>query len=75
MLGFNASYSRNSDGSTGYSAHQPNNDLGVITPTALSSFYTPVESMKFLHYLYDENKSLYVGVAGLMTLFRRNTIG
>jgi hypothetical protein len=25
--------------------------------------------------LYDENKSLYVGVAGLMTLFRRNTIG
>jgi hypothetical protein len=38
MLGFNGSYSRNSDGSTGYSAHQPNNDLGVITPTALSSF-------------------------------------
>jgi hypothetical protein len=64
--GLTASYSRNSDGSTGYSAHQPNNDLGVITPTAaLSSFpYTPVESMKFLHYLYDENKSLYVGVAG-----------
>jgi hypothetical protein len=44
--------------------------LGVITPTAaLSSFpYTPVESMKFLHYLYDENKSLYVGLRA-MTLF------
>jgi hypothetical protein len=33
-----ASYTRNSDGTTGYSA-QPNNDLGIITPTAaLSSF-------------------------------------
>lgn len=64
--GLTASYSRNSDGTTGYSAHQPNNDLGVISPTAaLSSFpYTPIESMKFLHYLYDENKSTYVGTAG-----------
>jgi hypothetical protein len=46
------------------------NDLGVITlrqPCPLSP--TPVESMKFLHYLYDENKSLYVGLPGLMTLF------
>lgn len=64
--GLTASYSRNSDGSTGYSAHDTSNDLGVITPTAaLSSFpYTPVESMKFLHYLYDEKKSDYVGIAG-----------
>lgn len=64
--GLTASYSRNSDGTTGYSAHQPNNDLGVISPTAaLSSFpYTPVESMKFLHYLYDEKRSTYVGIAG-----------
>lgn len=64
--GLTASYSRNSDGSTGYSAHQPNNDLGVISPTAaLSSFpYTPAESMKFLHYLYDEKRSDYIGIAG-----------
>lgn len=64
--GLTASYSRNSDGTTGYSAHQPLNDLGVISPTAaLSSFpYTPIESMKFLHFLYDENKALYVGIAG-----------
>lgn len=64
--GLTASYSRNSDGTTGYAAHQPNNDLGVISPTAaLSSFpYTPTESMKFLHYLYDENKTTYVGIAG-----------
>ncbi|WP_243699262.1 glucoamylase family protein [Flavobacterium hiemivividum] len=66
VWGLTASYTRNNDGTTGYSAHQPNNDVGVITPTAaLSSFpYTPVESMKFLHYLYDEKKSEYVGIAG-----------
>ncbi|MBC5839349.1 glucoamylase family protein [Flavobacterium muglaense] len=64
--GLTASYSRNNDGMTGYAAHDTDNDLGVITPTAaLSSFpYTPAESMKFLHYLYDEKKSDYVGVAG-----------
>lgn len=64
--GLTASYSRNGNGTTGYSAHQPNNDLGVISPTAaLSSFpYTPAESMKFLHYLYDEKRSSYVGIAG-----------
>ncbi len=64
--GLTASYTRNNDGSTGYTAHQPNNDTGVISPTAaLSSFpYTPVESMKFLRYLYDEKKAQYVGVAG-----------
>lgn len=64
--GLTASYTRNKDGSTGYSAHDTDNDLGVITPTAaLSSFpYTPKESMAFLHYLYDENKKSYVGIAG-----------
>lgn len=64
--GLTASYSRNNDGSTGYSAHQPNNDLGVISPTAaLSSFpYTPDESFKFLRYLYNEKRDRYVGVAG-----------
>ncbi|SHG81249.1 hypothetical protein SAMN05443549_10713 [Flavobacterium fluvii] len=64
--GLTASYSRNADGTTGYSAHDTDNDLGVITPTAaLSSFpYTPIESMKFLHYLYDENKAKYIGIAG-----------
>ena len=64
--GLTASYTRNADGSTGYTAHQPNNDKGVITPTAaLSSMpYTPNESMKFLRYLYNEKKSSYVGVAG-----------
>lgn len=64
--GLTASYSRNSDGTTGYSAHQPNNDLGVITPTAaLSSMpYTPTESMNMLRFLYNENYSKYIGIAG-----------
>lgn len=43
-----------SDGDTGYSAHSPNNDKGVIAPTAaLSAFpYTPEESMQALHFFY-----------------------
>ncbi len=43
-----------SDNQVGYNAHSPENDLGVITPTAaLSSFpYTPVESMRALKFFY-----------------------
>ncbi len=64
--GLTASYSRNTDGSTGYAAHQPNNDKGVITPTAaLSSIpYTPEKSLKFLRYLYEEMPDEYIGIAG-----------
>lgn len=64
--GLTASYTRNANGTVGYTAHQPNNDRGVVTPTAaLSNFpYTPVESMKFLRYLYFEKRSKFVGVAG-----------
>jgi hypothetical protein len=40
----------------GYSAHSPNNDLGVINPTAaLSSIvYTPEESMDVMRHLYND---------------------
>lgn len=64
--GLTASYSRNADGTTGYAAHQPTNDLGIISPTAaLSSMpYTPTESMNYLRFLYNENYSKYVGAAG-----------
>lgn len=64
--GLTASYTRKKDGSTGYAAHDTENDLGVISPTAaLSSFpYTPKESMNFLRYLYNEKRSEYVGIAG-----------
>ncbi|MGI8600642.1 MAG: glucoamylase family protein [Chitinophagaceae bacterium] len=43
-----------SDIPNGYTASSPNNDVGVIAPTAaLSSFpYTPVESMKALKFFY-----------------------
>jgi hypothetical protein len=43
-----------SDVPNGYNANEPNNDPGVISPTAaLSSMpYTPVESMRALHFFY-----------------------
>src|SRR5262245_29319766 len=43
-----------SDNDQGYSAHAPDNDLGVITPTAaLSSFpYTPDYSLEALNHFY-----------------------
>lgn len=43
-----------SDVPGGYNANEPNNDIGVIAPTAaLSSFpYTPAESMNALKYFY-----------------------
>jgi hypothetical protein len=43
-----------SDGNSGYSAHSPNNDRGVITPTAaISSLpYTPGESMAAIKHFY-----------------------
>lgn len=42
------------DNKSGYLAHEPNNDDGVISPTAaLSSMpYTPTESMKALKFFY-----------------------
>jgi hypothetical protein len=53
--GLTSSYSM-----SGYAGHRPDEDLGVISPTAaLSSFpYTPVESMKFLKFLYNDADSL-----------------
>jgi len=64
--GLTASYSRNLDGTTGYSAHQPNNDKGVVTPTAaLSSIaYSPTKSLNFMHYLYEETGDEYIGALG-----------
>ena len=68
--GLTASYSRNSDGSTGYSAHSPENDLGVISPTAaISSMpYTPEKSLAALHYFYSK-KDILLGPAGFYDAF------
>ncbi len=44
----------------GYAGHRPDQDLGVISPTAaLSSMpYTPFQSLNFLRYMYKEQDSL-----------------
>ena len=54
--GLTASYS-----TVGYAAHAPNNDLGVITPTAaLSSMpYTPQESMAALKGFYSRGEGIW----------------
>ncbi|QGK74688.1 glucoamylase family protein [Flavobacterium sp. SLB02] len=64
--GLTASYSRNPDGSIGYNAHFPTNDVGVISPTAAISsiVYTPKESMALIRNLYDNHKDLTWGEAG-----------
>jgi len=51
-----------SDGDSGYSAHSPTNDRGVITPTAaISSIpFTPAESMEAIrHFYYDLGHKLW----------------
>lgn len=55
MWGLTSSYSMK-----GYAGHRPDEDLGVISPTAaLSSMpYTPKESMQFLRHMYAEQDSL-----------------
>jgi len=66
--GLTASYTRNSNGTVGYTDHKPGNDRGVITPTAaLSDFpYTPTESMKALRFFYESSdwKTRLIGAAG-----------
>jgi len=64
--GLTASYTRNANGTTGYTAHSPTNDKGVITPTAaISSFpYLPSECMKALRFFYQDKKDILIGIAG-----------
>ncbi|MBF4488080.1 glucoamylase family protein [Flavobacterium sp. CSZ] len=64
--GLTASYSRNPDGSIGYNAHFPTNDVGVISPTAAISsiVYTPKESMALIRNLYDNHREKTWGEAG-----------
>jgi hypothetical protein len=64
--GLTASYSPR-----GYAAHSPNEDLGVISPTAaLSSFpYTPRESMQVVRHLYDDLGNKVFGEFGFYDAF------
>lgn len=68
--GLTASYSRNLNGSLGYNAHSPANDVGVISPTAaISSIpYTPTESLAAMRYFY-RNKDKLLGPAGFYDAF------
>lgn len=60
-----------SDIPTGYAANEPNNDRGVITPTAaLSSFpYTPIESMNALKFFYYKLGDKLWGTYGFYDAF------
>lgn len=63
-----------SDNNSGYSAHSPTNDLGVITPTAaLSSFpYTPEESMQAAKFFYYTLGDKLWGEYGFYDAFNLN---
>ena len=69
--GLTASYTRNDDGSTGYAAHQPGADRGVIAPTAaLSSLvYTPEHSLEALHEFYEKYGEKLLGAYGFYDAF------
>ncbi|MEA1785241.1 glucoamylase family protein [Arenibacter sp. GZD96] len=68
--GLTASYSRNADGSLGYSAHHPKNDLGIIAPTAAiaSLPYAPEEALRAMHFFYGKKDQL-LGPAGFYDAF------
>ncbi len=60
-----------SDSHNGYSAHAPDNDLGVISPTAaLSSIaYTPEESLRALRFFYYKLGDKLWGEYGIKDAF------
>ena len=62
------------DNQVGYLAHEPNNDNGVISPTAaLSSFpYSPVESMNALKFFYYKLGDKLWGQYGFYDAFSLN---
>lgn len=64
--GLTASYTRREDGGIGYTAHSPDNDRGVVSPTAAVSSlpYTPEESMRAIRYFYEDRHELLWGPAG-----------
>jgi len=60
-----------SDDPKGYMAHSPTNDNGTITPSAAISaiVYTPVQSLKTMHYFYDHLKDKIWGKYGFYDAF------
>jgi len=64
--GLTASYTRNEDDGIGYTAHSPDDDKGVVSPTAaISSIpYTPELSMNAMRYFFEDKNELIWGPAG-----------
>jgi len=62
-----------SDDPNGYKAHSPTNDNGTISPTAaLSSIvYTPVQSLRAMHYFYEHLKNYIWGKYGFYDAFNQ----
>jgi len=64
--GLTASYTRNEDNGIGYTAHSPDDDKGVVSPTAaISSIpYTPELSLNAMRYFFEDQNELLWGPAG-----------
>lgn len=69
--GLTASYTKNKDGGIGYAAHSPDDDRGVVSPTAsiASLPYTPEESLRAMRYFYEDQNDLLWGLAGFYDAF------
>jgi hypothetical protein len=69
--GLTASYTRNENDGIGYTAHSPDTDRGVVSPTAaISSIpYTPELSMKAMRYFFEDQNELLWGPAGFYDAF------
>lgn len=71
VWGLSASYTKNDDGSIGYTAHAPSNDRGVISPTAAVSSipYLPEASLRAIEYFYYDLHDMLWGPAGFYDAF------
>ncbi|HKJ49531.1 MAG TPA: glucoamylase family protein [Christiangramia sp.] len=69
--GLTASYTRKEDDGIGYTAHSPDTDKGVVSPTAaISSIpYTPEKSLAAMRYFYSDLNDLVWGPAGFYDAF------
>ncbi len=69
--GLTASYTRKEDGGIGYTAHSPDDDHGVVSPTAaISSIpYTPEKSLRAMRYFFTDLNDLLWGPAGFYDAF------
>ncbi len=69
--GLTASYTRNENDGIGYTAHSPDTDRGVVSPTAaISSIpYTPELSLNAMRYFFEDQNELLWGPAGFYDAF------